>query len=125
MNTRSAFLLALLVLFPAAANAECVTVLWIPFDAELYSPERETTIEERAFKRVSIPQAMANMLSPGNASLNGDHDYDPSNTRAVVRVRNEPIFIDRYGRTRQGERYGKLSIDQIGEALSSSCSDAP
>ncbi|MCU9950993.1 hypothetical protein [Pseudomonas sp. PDM13] len=93
--------------------------------AELYSPEKETTIEERAFKRTSIPRAVANTLSPSDASLNSHHAYDPGNTRALVKVRDEPIFIDRYGWTRQGDRYGKVSIDQIGEVLDSGCSETP
>ncbi len=125
MNNRLTFLLALLALCPAAANAECVAVLWIPFDAELYSPESEATIEERAFERTSIPLAMAKRLSPADASSSAVREYDPHNTRALIKVRDKPFFIDRFGWTRQGEHYGKIAISQIEDALSSSCSDAP
>ena len=33
---------------PVTSHAECVRTLWIPLEVELYSPESEINIEERA-----------------------------------------------------------------------------
>ncbi|TLP60064.1 MULTISPECIES: hypothetical protein [Pseudomonas] len=108
---------------PGLSRADCAKAYSIPFDVELYVPERESTIELRAFEKRSISIAAAEALNPSRFPSPDAPQYRQGDTRALVRVRGEDIYIDRSGWIRQGTRYGKAALAEIERQLSTPCSE--
>lgn len=108
---------------PTVARENCINSYWIPFDAELYAPESELTIEARAFEKGSIPKSVAISLAPENFPTTEVQAYNPKNVRAVVLTSGAEIYIDRFGWVRQGSAYGKADMAEIEEKLSRSCEE--
>lgn len=106
---------------PDRVRADCARAYWIPFDAELYVPESEATIEMRAFEKRLIPLSVVESLSPQYFSTEQMQAYDPGNVRVFIRGLEKDIYIDRFGWIRQGENYGKASAVEIENKLSISC----
>lgn len=123
MNKMSTTLLFLAIAAPQLAKAECAEAYWIPFDAELYAPESESSIEARAFEKRAISVSAAESLSPQLFPSHETPDYKPGNTRALIRLPGKEIYIDRFGWIRQGNTYGKASAPEIEEKLSTPCAD--
>lgn len=121
MKKISATLLALAVTVPQLAKAECAKVYWIPFDIELYAPETESSIEVRAFEKGDIPISAAESLIPQLFPSHEAQDYNPGNTRALIRLPGKEIYIDRFGWIRQGNTYGKANFLEIEEKLTTPC----
>lgn len=123
MRKISASLLALAITLPQLAIAECAKAYWIPFDAELYAPETESSIEARAFKKTEISLAAAESLIPQPLYSHEPPGYRPGNIRALIRLPGKEIYIDRFGWIRQDSIYGKAEISYIEEKLATPCSD--
>ena len=115
--------MAIIIATPAIAHAECVKTYWIPFDAELYAPESETSIKARAFEKNYIPESIANSLNPKNHPTRQTQNYNPRNVRAVIFIAGSEIYIDRFGWIRQGSIYGKTDVLEINKKLSTPCSE--
>jgi len=62
MNPLSVAFLLITLTTPAVALANCVNAAWIPFDAELYMPESESSIDTRAFEKQQLPFSVAASL---------------------------------------------------------------
>lgn len=123
MKKMSAVFLVLAITAPQLVKAECAEAYWIPFDAELYAPENESSIEARAFKKQAIPVSTAESLDPQLFPSHEASDYNPGNTRVLIRLPDKEIYIDRFGWVRQGKIYGKVNALEIEEKLSTPCDD--
>lgn len=123
MSRFTAIILGVTIIMPAIAHAECVESYWIPFDAELYTPESEASIKSRAFEKNSMPRLAAESLSPKNFPTDQAQSYNPQNVRAVILLHGAEIYIDRFGWVRQGSTYGKVNVLEIEKQLSTPCFD--
>lgn len=122
MNPLSVAFLLITLTTPAVALANCLNAAWIPFDAELYMPESESSIDTRAFEKQQLPFSVAASLAPQHFGVQQQHRYDPQNVRAFIDLPGHAIYIDRFGWIRQGNVYAKASYAQIEEKLSITCS---
>lgn len=100
--------------------SECDEVSIITFDAELYAPENESTIEARAFEKKFIGSGFVEELvsAPlGEKDLN----YRPADTRVAINHFGRKIFIDRYGVVRDGEHFFKIDPRPFERSLMAQC----
>ncbi|WP_460145472.1 hypothetical protein [Pseudomonas sp. S2_A02] len=100
---------------------ECVEVRYIPFDRELYGPESEKTIAHRAHKQgfISVAGIKSLLTSEQVAKI----EYEPNNTRVEISYLGRPIFIDRDGVVRYGEKYYMISISEFEDMIVASCKE--
>lgn len=105
----------------SAFAQECVEVNYIPFDRELYGPENEKTIASRAHKKGFITVAgIKSLLASRQVAKN---EYESNNTRVEISYLGHPIFIDRDGVVRYGEKYYMISISEFEGMIVASCKE--
>jgi hypothetical protein len=121
MSRLTAAILGTAIILPATAHAGCVESYWIPFGAELYTPESEASIKSRAFEKNSMSVFIAESLSPKNPATDQEKSYNPQNVRAVILLPGAETYIDRFGWTRQGNAYGKVDVIEVEKQLSTPC----
>lgn len=97
----------------------CASIYYIPFDAELYMPESEASIENRAFYTQGIDaRRFINMLTHKKPST----EYDKKNVRVKIKYRAETYYIDRYGVVRHGQSFSYFNTERLDGLLSKKCS---
>lgn len=119
---RSIALLGFLILSFMKNNAyadECGKVWITTFDAELYSPENESSIEKKAFDIKYIRPAYLLEISKG--MVNNSKGYDPNNTRVLIKFNDKKLFIDRKGVMRQGAEFKKIDSSAFESNLTDLC----
>ncbi|MFW0753447.1 hypothetical protein ACN1C3_01685 [Pseudomonas sp. H11T01] len=94
---------------------ECGNIAYIPFDAELYAPESESSILERAFYKKQINKKLLESALTKIWTTDSNLGYDKKNTRALIQFSDETYYIDRYGVIRNGEKYSTIDILKIEE----------
>ena len=104
-----------------AIAKECGEVFIITFDAELYAPENESTIEKRAFSRLYISKNNFEKIVSGSLGSNDGSLYDKHNTRALIKYKGGDYYVDRFGFVRRGERFGFLNTKVFESSLTESC----
>ncbi|WP_338523647.1 hypothetical protein NUH87_28645 [Pseudomonas batumici] len=118
---RAFFVFAFIFFAGEVLAKECGEVLIITFDAELYAPESESTIEKRAFSKLYISKSdfeknVDSSFGSGDGSL-----YDGHNTRALIKYKGEDYYVDRFGFVRGKERFGFLNTKVFESSLTESC----
>lgn len=119
----SSFLFRLMLSWFALASSitavaeECGNIAYIPFDAELYTPESESSILERAFYKKQINKKLLESALTKTWTTDSNLGYDKKNTRALIQFLDEIYYIDRYGVIRNGEKYSTIEILKIEEDL--------
>ncbi len=93
----------------------------ITFDGELYRPESEASIRDKAFEIKYAPEGeFLPLLRKGNAAA---HSYDPRNTRALVEYKGQVYFIDRFGNVRHDKAFSTIDAHAFEHRLVSACTD--
>lgn len=114
------FFFGLLCCFSVFAQ-ECVEVRYIPFDRELYGPENEKTIASRAHKKGFITVArIKSWLASKQVTKT---EYESNNTRVETSYLGHPLFIDRDGIMRYGEKYHMISISEFEDMIATNCKE--
>jgi hypothetical protein len=127
INMPSSFLFLLILSWLAPASSitaiaeECGNIAYIPFDAELYTPESEFSILKRAFYKKQINKKLLESALTKIWTTDSNLGHDKKNTRALIQFSDETYYIDRYGVIRNREKYSTIEISKIEEALTSTC----
>lgn len=117
-----AFFVFTFVFFTGKAIAkECGEALIITFDAELYAPESERTIEKRAFSRLYISKDNFEKIVSSGLGSSDDSLYNKHNTRALIKYKGEDYYIDRFGFVRIKDRFGFLNTKVFESSLTENC----
>lgn len=115
------YLLCLMLIAGCSIASECAKVFIITFDAELYVPESESTIEAKAFDIAYIDPIYFEQLISKLSEERGSLGYDKNNTRAVVKYKDQVFYIDRFGVLRGGSSYGKIDSHDFEARLAKDC----
>ena len=115
-----AFIVCVLSASTALAS-DCAEVFFVTFDAELYTPKTEETIEATAFEHLYIPSEYLESIT-GPASRKASlEEYEPGNTRAFIKHGGRSYFIDRDGILRAEDKFFKIDSYTFEKSLLKSC----
>jgi hypothetical protein len=103
-------------------SSACDDVYLITFDAELYAPESEATIESKAFEKKLVSSSLVDKLA-NSSEVAERSSYREGNTRAMISHDGRKIYIDRYGVVRDGTTYFKIDPRKFERNLSAQCID--
>lgn len=118
---KALFVFAFIFFTGEAIAKECGEVLIITFDAELYAPESESTIEKRAFSKLYISRDNFEKIVSSGVGSNDGSLYNKHNTRALIKYKGEDYYVDRFGFVRTKERFGFLNTKVFENSLTENC----
>lgn len=101
----------------------CSDVFFVTFDAELYIPKTEETIESTAFEHLYIKSKDFEGVISNASQKSFSGEYEPDNTRALVKHRGQNYFIDRDGVVRHSNKYVKIDSRAFEKILTKDCKE--